>query len=286
MTSRMSGSARRRGRAFALVVVALAGVARTASSQISVDELELRIPLKRGATTMSDVFHVTNSAVTPTQATISTQDWDRSERGENRYYPLGTMPNSCGSRVKVFPSVLQLGPRSTQTVRVTIDSAASIQTGCYAILFVETPPPPRTANGPALVYTIRYGVKIYVERDVALAAEVEDMVVASPEPRPASGAPGNVAGAPKQDTTLKQVVITYRNTGGRQTLTHGTIEVRRADNSLVTKVDVAEFPTLPGATRRLGVTLPRLERGKYVLLALLDYEGAEIAAAQVELEIP
>jgi hypothetical protein len=54
----------------------------------------------------------------------------------------------------------------------------------------------------------------------------------------------------------------------------------------VTKVNIAEFPTLPGATRRLGVPLPRLQRGKYVLLALLDYDGAEIAAGQVDLEIP
>jgi hypothetical protein len=117
-------------------------------------------------------------------------------------------------------------------------------------------------------------------------AEVEDMVVAAPDPHPAPATKPGAASAPKQDTALKQVVITYRNTGGRQTLTHGTVEVRRPDNSLVTKIDVPEFPTLPGATRRLGVTLPRLERGKYVLLALLDYEGAEIAAAQVELEIP
>jgi len=275
MTSRFGGGARRWGRTLALVVVALVATHGRASAQISVDELELHIPLKRGVTSVSEVFHAANPAATPGQANIVAQDWDRSERGDNRYYPLGTLPTSCGSHVKVFPSVLQLGPRSTQTVRVTIDSAAAIQTNCYTILFVETPPPPRTANGAALVYSIRYGVKIYVERDLPLGAEVENVAIA---PRDDQGA--------KRDTSLKQVVVTYHNTGAKQTVTHGTLEVRRADNTVVTKVDIAEFPTLPGATRRLGVPLPQLPRGKYVLLALLDYEGSEIAAGQVDLEIP
>jgi hypothetical protein len=277
MISRFSDGARRRGRILALVVVALVATVHQASAQISVDELELHIPLKRGVTTVSDVFHAANPAATPGQANIVAQDWDRSERGDNRYYPLGTLPTSCGSHVKVFPSVLQLGPRSTQTVRVTIDSAAAIQTNCYTILFVETPAPPRGATSTGLVYSVRYGVKIYVERDLPLGAEVENVAIA---PRDDQGAKG------KGDSSLKQVVVTYRNTGSKQTQTHGTLEIRRPDNTVVTKVDIAEFPTLPGATRRLGVPLPRLQRGKYVLLALLDYEGTEIAAGQVDLEIP
>jgi hypothetical protein len=275
MIAGFSDGARRWGRMIALVVVALFAPQYRVSAQISVDELELHIPLKRGVTTVSEVFHAANPASAPGQANILAEDWDRNERGDNRYYPLGTLPMSCGSHVKVFPSVLQLGPRSTQTVRVTVDSADAIQSNCYTILFVETPPPPRSVNGAALVYSVRYGVKIYVERDLPLGAEVESVAIA---PRDDQGA--------KRDTSLRQVVVMYHNTGAKQTLTHGTLEVRRPDNGVVTKVDIPEFPTLPGATRRLGVPLPKLPRGKYVLLALLDYEGAEIAAGQVDLEIP
>ena len=256
----------------ALFVVAIGATAHAtrAGAQLAVDQLELRLSMGRGVTTASEIFHTVNASALPAHVTISVQDWDRSETGENRYYPLGTLPTSCASHIKVFPSVLQLDARSAQTVRVAVDSAASLQRGCYAILFVETPPAPRGAKGDAVTYSLRYGVKVYVEPDGPPSGELEDVFL---ERRPS-------------DSTTRQLVIAYRNTGTRQTLAHGKVEIRRTDNTLVTTLDVTEFPTLPGATRRLGVPLPALPRGKYVLLALLDYEGSEIAAGQVELEIP
>jgi hypothetical protein len=111
---------------------------------------------------------------------------------------------------------------------------------------------------------------VYVEPEGSPSAELDNVFL---DPKPA-------------DTSAKQLVIAYRNTGTRQTMARGKVEIRRPDNTLVSTLDIPEFPTLPGATRRLGVPLPRLPRGKYVLLALLDYEGSEIAAGQVDLEIP
>ena len=243
--------------------------ARTAPAQLAVDELELRLPLRRGAEPPSGAFHAANASAQPTQVTISIQDWDRSETGENRYYPLGTLPTSCASHIKVFPSVLELGARTTQTIRVALDSGWALPRGCYAILFVETPPPPKGTHTSGMTYSLRYGVKVYVEPEAAPTAELDDVFLE------------------RQATdSVRRMVIAYRNTGARQTMARGTVEIRRTDNTLVSTLDIPEFPTLPGATRRLGVPLPRLPRGKYVLLALLDYEGSEIAAGQVDLEIP
>lgn len=272
MIKRSARDARRRGRFVALVGV-LATLPRLASSQVAVDQLELHVALRSGARSATALFHAANSTGLPAHATISMQDWDRSESGENRYYPAGTLPASCGSHVSVFPSVLQLEPRSTQAVRVIVDSASAIGHACYTILFVESPPPRGAASGVS--YTVRYGVKVYVEPEAPLSAEVTDVGVV-----PAA----TIATA--ADSAPRQLEITYKNTGARQTVAHGAVEIRRADNSVVSKLDIPEFPTLPGATRRLGVALPRLPSGRYVLLALLDYEGAEIAAGQVELDVP
>jgi P pilus assembly chaperone PapD len=272
MSSRVTRAARRPGRSIVLAgaLVAFTGAAH---AQVAVDQLELHLSLRAGATSATAVFHAANPGGAPTQATISMQDWDRSESGENRYYPTGTLPTSCAARVSVFPSVLQLAARSAQAVRVSVDSASSIGHGCYTILFVETPPPRGAPSG--VNYSVRYGVKVYVEPETPLAAEVTDVGV--------SDIP---SAQRKSSDASRQLEISYKNTGARQTIAHGAVEIRRPDNSVVSKIDIPEFPTLPGATRRLGVALPSLPSGRYVLLALLDYEGAEIAAGQVELEVP
>jgi hypothetical protein len=52
---------------------------------------------------------------------------------------------------------------------------------------------------------------------------------------------------------------------------------------LATQVPIAEFPTLPGAIRRLLVDVPNdLGAGDYVVLALVDFGGAELVAGQID----
>jgi hypothetical protein len=64
------------------------------------------------------------------------------------------------------------------------------------------------------------------------------------------------------------------------------MEYRRPDNSVAATDSVSQFPVLPDARRRVAVTVPRLAPGSYVALALLDYGGAEIAAAQIAVHVP
>jgi hypothetical protein len=46
---------------------------------------------------------------------------------------------------------------------------------------------------------------------------------------------------------------------------------------------IAEFPTLPGAVRKLLVDIPNgLSPGDYVVLALIDFGGAELVAGQID----
>jgi P pilus assembly chaperone PapD len=269
----------RRARATALAVLAFAGLAaRPARAQLTVDQLELVInpatPLTRTA-----VFTVRNEAETPQQATVSVGDWDRDEGGVNQFYPSGTRPQSCGGRLKVFPLTLRLDPGAAQQVRVTLERADSLSGLCTSIVFLETtrrdPVPQR---GAQLVYVLRTGVKVYVQPPgLARDGGIEELSVQPHVRNP--NAPNAAA-----DSSTIEAVVAFRNAGGLPLSTKGTIEVRRPDNSVAAKVEVPMFPTLPGALRRVAVPLPPLGPGQYVILVLLDFGGAEIAAGQLDFE--
>lgn len=262
-----------RGFHLALTVGAVwAATPRTSVAQVAVDALELALPLHSSdRTSATQTITVTNGGDAGTQVNISAADWDRSESGENRYAPLGTMQQSCGAKVSVFPAVLYLEPKASATIRVRLDSAATGDAGCYTILFVETPKPLDSGASSSIHYSVRYGVKVYVEPDVAPSAEIIDADVLAP----------STLGADSLGVT-----VLFSNTGARQAIAHGVAEIRRLDNSVVQSVPISDFPTLPGARRRLNVGLPSLPRGSYVVLVMLDYGGLEVAAAQIAVDVP
>ncbi|MCX5762450.1 MAG: hypothetical protein NTW72_13270 [Gemmatimonadetes bacterium] len=282
---RPSWTTTRWGRLCALTVVAFGTLmlrAAPAAAQLSVEDLELRF-VQAAATgsprapLAAKSFRINNTGDAPIQATITLADWDRSETGQNRYFPAGSQPESCAASLSVFPMVIRLEPHSTEDVRVAIKDSSAVGIACHSILFVETPPPPANTRGAALSYRLRYGVKVYVETDAPFAGDIVSSALVS---APVTGAPGS--GATRADS----MEIVYRNPGTRQSLTSGEIEVRRPDNTVAARIPIAEFPVLPGATRRLRVALPVLAAGRYVVLAMLEFGGEEVLAAQVEWDVP
>jgi hypothetical protein len=83
----------------------------------------------------------------------------------------------------------------------------------------------------------------------------------------------------------RQIAIRFHNTGGTHLLAKGRLEFRRLDNSLAVEAPIAEFPTLAGAARKILVDVPAgLAAGDYVVLALIDFGGAELVAGQIDFQ--
>jgi len=242
-------------------------IAPPMGAQLLVDPLEVTITTSAaGRVTAS--FSLSNTSDQPVQATITRQDWDRAENGDNRFLPAGTNGTSCGALLTASPTAIRVEPRSSRIVRLAVQGAAALPKECWDIFFVEEVPQRTGAGGNSLQYIFRTGVKVYVvpaglKRD----ASVEDMAVEDASP------------------TKRQIAIRFRNTGGTHLISKGHLEFRRLDNTLAAQVPIPEFPTLPGALRKLSIDLPAgLAAGEYVVLALIDFGGAEIVAGQIDLQ--
>lgn len=251
----------------ALVFLSLGARPHAVAAQLSVDRVEIFLEPRAAGQGVAS-FAVSNEGDRVIEATVYLQDWERKDDGEHRFAPSDSLPHSCGRFLRVFPLSLRLPPGASQSVRVALDGADTLSAACWSVVFVESAPatPP---GGRQITYVTRLGVKIYVlAPGLSREGEVEELLV-----RPK--APG-----------VREFVVAFRNTGGLPLWPHGSVEIRRLDNSVAATVEVPEFPVLPGALRRVVADVPKLAAGRYVALALIDFGGAEIAAGQLELEVP
>ncbi len=258
--------AERRGRVRKITVLALCAtglvISRSASAQLLVDPLEVTL-ITTDAKRVSGSFSVSNTSDAPVQATITRQDWDRVENGDNRFLPAGSSGNSCGALLSVSPLSVRIEPHTSHTIRVSTQNGTALTRECWDIFFVEEVARHSAVKGNSLQYIFRTGVKVYVAPpSLARDAAVENMSVEA-----------------------RQIAISFHNTGGMHLLAKGRLEFRRLDNTLAMEVPVPEFPTLPGATRKLMVDVPSgLAAGDYVVLALIDFGGAELVAGQIDFQ--
>ena len=261
-------------------------ISQPASAQLLVDPLEVTM-ITAGTSRVSASFSLANNSDKVVQATITRQDWDRQENGDNRFLPAGKSGTSCGPMLSVSPLSIRIEPRATRIIRLAVQTAAAVSKECWDIFFVEEVPQRAAVGGNSLQYIFRTGVKVYVappglKRDGAVEGmDVEDVAV--PKAASSTSATKTVSATPA--ATKKQISIRFHNTGGMHLLAKGRLEFRRLDNSLAMEVPIAEFPTLPGATRKLMIDVPSgLAPGDYVVLALIDFGGAELVAGQIDFQ--
>ncbi len=124
----------------------------------------------------------------------------------------------------------------------------------------------------------------------------------------AQTSPGTVKGAsseviapvtstiPTIDGKLRNVVITgakgdsieitYANTGTVATAIVGEVQLFVSEDEVVATVPFADAQIIrAGATQRFRVAMPKLAKGRYTLIAIVEYGGETMTAAQATLAI-
>lgn len=256
----------------AALMLSLVCSARVAHAQFAIDKTEISLN-PRDSLSRTAILLVRNEGTERSQATIKIEDWDRSEDGTNRFYTAGSHPKSCAKGLSVFPLSVTLAPGESQSIRITYDpkatgaAVAPVPSECWSVVLVEHLLPRPAADGRTLYYTLRTGAKIYVEpTGLTKDGQVADVVVRS------------------ATHGKDEIEVAFENTGTSHVVAKGRLEFRRADNTTAATVDLPLAYVLPGATGRVKTVQPTLPKGKYLILAVMDYGGHELAAAQLEHE--
>ncbi len=256
---------RRKVRISALVsAVMLMVLSTSAHAQLVVDPLEIVLTGVRPVALVT----VRNESALAQQATLSIGDWDRGEAGENRFFAGGTQKGSCAALIHAYPLAVRVEPHALQSIRIALDGGAP-RTECWSVVFVEQAAPQAPSGRFGISYAFRTGVKVYAAPIASMRDGEIDSVIVQRES----------TGGPRQ-----QLVVQFHNVGSAHETAHGTVEIRRPDNSIAARLDISDFPTLPGARRSIVLPLPDLPQGRYVAIAVLDFGGPEVAAGELEFE--
>lgn len=266
-----------RARVFVLAgcVVALMMFPVIAEAQVEVDQLEVFV--SSVGTNRQASFRVRNSSGEAVTASLALVDWQRAIDGTNEFSEAGSVSGACAGKVTLFPQLASLGPGESQVVRVSY-VGDSLVTQCWAAVMVGLAARPPAITGSAgIASEVRQAVKIYVAPvATTLAVRVEDLDVGTH--RPTLGeAPGDSAGT--------DVIANLRNLGNVQVRAKVRAEYRSTSDAVVARAEDGDVPMLPGAARLWRMKIPELPAGRYVVLVVVDFGGAELVAGQLELEL-
>ena len=123
-------------------------------------------------------------------------------------------------------------------------------------------PTPAATNSRAASRTARNAGSVKASTAVRVEGELTDMYV-------------------KGDS----LEVIFKNTGKVRTNILGEIQVQTVSDSVVATVLLDSATVLAGATRRFRVAMPKLPRGNYLLVALVDFGGERLTAVQASLEM-
>ncbi len=91
-----------------------------------------------------------------------------------------------------------------------------------------------------------------------------------------------------QNMVLKgdSIEVTYKNIGELPTVITGELQVHLTEDEIVSANVFADAISIkPGATQRFRIAMPKLAKGKYTMVAIVDYGGEEMTAAMATLDM-
>jgi len=240
---------------------------------VSTFHIELEIP---AGETNKGSFEVINTGEKRERVRVYLGDWNRDVNGNNHFYKTGTVSRSLSQWIEFSPREFELEGGQTRKVKFTVSIPKEKKGTYWAIFFVEGElrQVEVEREGQKITFggAARYGIKIY-QTDPATADKEGKITRLDVIP------PNN------QNSPIK-VKLQFESTGNVHLKPTGRIEFRDETGKTIAQIKIKEFPILPGDKRILELTSKnKLLPGKYVALAVIDFQGDHLVAGQRVFEI-
>lgn len=205
---------------------------------------------------------VTNPTDVRMRLRVYLSDWELDPAGDFVFAEPGTMAGSASTWLTYDPTVIELEPHATASVRYAASVPQDAVPGTHrTVLFVESEPGDPAPGQAAATFSVRVGHVVYI--DVA--------------PLTRNGAIAGIFGEPPAETTDPyRLTVLYVNGGNAVTAVEGHFTLRNDRGEVVIEADVEREVVLPGAQRTFTIDVRGpLPAGNYTALVVFDYGGEE-----------
>jgi hypothetical protein len=213
---------------------------------------------------------------------VNTFDFNMNGKGKSSFIPPGTGKYSLSKWLNVSPTYFEIAPGEKKEVKftVTIPTDSNGNKAAWNIIMIEQEEPRKKLEPPSqsdqtiamgVIPTFAFGVFVYQNPPNVASNSVEIT---------------NFSKVAKNDS-INVIEIEAQNTGDGIAYCTSYVDLTNLTTGKQQRLMVKRFTIVPELTRDFTFLLPKeLEKGKYLAIGVLDYEGSEeIQAAKMEFEI-
>ncbi|HEV7350142.1 hypothetical protein [Telluribacter sp.] len=247
------------------------------AQHINVLPTSLSFSLSRGIS-QNQTLYISNPTTVKQAFEISLADWKRNEDGSHSYYKPNTQPYSCARWLSLSTNLVEVEPGHTAKVTVTLqgsDDPKDYEQMKWAMLFLQNvvekkPEDSRSTNVQTQIREVmRIGVHLY-QTPPSLVQHEAKAIALEPDPE-----------------DLESYWFKVQNTGRTMLNCRVYLDLTETTTGVQYRSEGTEFPMFPEGSRQVKLTLPpNVPKGKYSMLAILDYaEDASLEALEKNIEI-
>tara|TARA_R110001592_G_scaffold125325_3_gene335228 strand:- start:4396 stop:5307 length:912 start_codon:yes stop_codon:yes gene_type:complete len=213
---------------------------------------------------------------------VNTFDFNMDGKGKSSFISPGTGKYSLSKWLNVSPTFIEVAPGEKKEIKFTVNipTDSTGNKAAWNIIMIEQEEPRKKLEPPSqsdqtialgVIPTFAFGVFVYQNPPNVSSNSVEIT---------------NFSKVAKNDS-VNFIQIEAKNTGNGIAYCTSYVDLTNLNTGKQQRLMVKRFTIVPELTRDFTFILPKgLEKGKYLAIGVLDYEGSEeIQAAKMEFEI-